>query len=442
MLAWTRFGHRAVAMLAIPLFAAACGTSEGTSSSAGGSGGGGAVSADVSGVAPRGGSTDAGSDTSAPNPDAAVAGKVIPESLGVSCAGTGTCPDGLDCYGNIETPSAICTWVCSGDVDCPAAYQCIGEKAGGDKICLPRKFCSSCDKDEQCGPGGRCVDMGNGSAKFCSRECSKNTGCPRYADCVDNGDGTSVCKHNSGTCEGDGSLCAPCIEGGNGCQEGGVCLTYLHTKESFCSAGCTSSCPSGYSCTDVGSPTGKQCIPADKSAPKCVPKIHATMEVGDIMDDFEMVGYMDTDGDGSVLKLADGSNEQPMRLKLSEYAGLGGFKLILFNVSAGWCGPCQQETLGFKPLMKAYPDVGIFQVIFDGATQGSKPSLTMLKQWITKLNGVGAVGVDQERNVIPINTAGSTPLNIIIDAQSRKILKKFNGAPAGSLGSVLAPYLK
>jgi hypothetical protein len=86
--------------------------------------------------------------------------------------------------------------------------------------------------------------------------------------------------------------------------------------------------------------------------------------------------------------------------------------------------------------------VGIFQVIFDGATQGSKPSLTMLKQWITKLNGVGAVGVDQERNVIPINTAGSTPLNIIIDAQSRKILKKFNGAPAGSLGSVLAPYLK
>ncbi|MBI5610043.1 MAG: redoxin domain-containing protein, partial [Deltaproteobacteria bacterium] len=229
------------------------------------------------------------------------------------------------------------------------------------------------------------------------------------------------------------------------CGEGGFCLTFTYSGEQFCSAPCDSnSCPEGYSCEQLSTSAGvpKQCVPADQKQPKCVPSLHGTMETNDIFTDFAMVGYTDTDGDGSILTTADGAGEPAKRIKFSEYAANNDFKVILFNVAAGWCGPCQQETTGFKQLLKTYPKLGIYQVLFDGATQNTPAKLDLARNWIKKLGGVGATGVDFDKSVSPINTAGSTPLNMIIDAKTFKILKKFNGAPAGGMASTLAPYFK
>lgn len=363
-------------------------------------------------------------------------------NIGLSCAGNIDCPGDVDCYGDRETPSAICTIACSDDSGCPAAFACKGPE-GGDRACVPRTFCATCTEDAQCGDGGRCVTMSEG--KFCSRDCTKKTGCPRFAQCQEVDEGGLACVHTSGTCQGDGSLCTPCAATGK-CAEGGSCLTFSYTGEAFCSAACDgTTCATGYACANVQTgpeTTSSQCVPDSKTAPKCVASLHGTMEVGDILEDFEMVGYLDTDSDGSLLTTSDGPPELARRIKFSEYASIGGYKAVLFNVAAGWCGPCQQETTGFKKLMAAYPNLGIYQVIFDGAKQNTKPTLTLAKSWIKNLNAAGAVGVDAEKRVVPYNTAGSTPLNMIVDAQTRKILKKFNGAPAGSLNSTVAPYLK
>jgi thiol-disulfide isomerase/thioredoxin len=130
-----------------------------------------------------------------------------------------------------------------------------------------------------------------------------------------------------------------------------------------------------------------------------------------------------------------------MVIKLSEFAK-NGYKIILLNAAAGWCGPCQQETAGFKSLAAKYPELGIYQVLFDNVKQGQTPTLSFLNQWVKTLKPAGAVGIDPERNIVPINTGGSTPLNMIIDAKTLKVLKKFNGAPATGLNSVIAPYFK
>lgn len=405
---------------------------------------GGAVGTDIDllgnggnqGFADSGSASDAtgGGQDSASSGDGATT-KVFAQEFGWPCGGTGVCGGGLKCFGNVESPSALCTDNCSGDADCPTAFACskFQLKDGATSVCTPRDFCSTCKSDAECGSGGRCIAMG--SASYCSRSCDPNgTDCPRYATCSEISAGDFACVHAAGDCKGDGTLCAACASEDN-CGTGGACLSYLHTKEQFCSAPCNgTTCPATFKCVDVQTATGpaKQCVPGDTKAPKCVPKLHAYLEEGDIMQDFAITGYM-TGGDGA--------SDAPMVIKLSEFAK-NGYKIILLNAAAGWCGPCQQETATFKSLAIKYPELGIYQVLFDNVKQGQTPTLSFLNQWVKTLKPAGAVGIDPERNIVPINTGGSTPLNMIIDAKTLKVLKKFNGAPATGLNSVIAPYFK
>ena len=362
--------------------------------------------------------------------------------IGLSCAITGACPAGMKCFGvSPDVPTAYCTEGCSSDANCPPTFQCA--KYATDSYCQRRDFCAACKTDDQCGAGGRCVTMG--ASKFCSKSCNAGkTECPRYSACQDVTEGGTACVHSSGSCAGDGSLCATCAATDN-CADGGACLTFNYTKEMFCATPCATGgvCPTGFACADVGTAAGKvkECVPSDKKQPKCVSKLNPQMEEGDILDDFVMTGYLDTDQNGSVLTTTDGPAEEVRVIKFSEYAAMG-FKIVLFNVAAGWCGPCQQETTTFKGLVAKYPDLGIYQVIYDGTTPGSLPTVKLAKSWASSLKGQGAVGVDPERNVAPWNTAGSTPLNLIVDAKTHKILKKMNGVPPAGIGSVIAPFMK
>ena len=389
-------------------------------------------------------------DVQTVNPDGgAVTGPVVNPDIGLSCSITGACPVNMACIGGVtkDSPLVYCTADCESDANCPATFECA--KQGKDpkgverSLCERRVFCSNCTTDNQCGDGARCVSMGG--AKFCSRTCNiGKTECPRWATCEEVSEGGAACVHNSGSCQGDGSLCAACAAADNCTTNNGACLTYNHTKEQFCSAPCNAggSCATGFNCVDINmnGAKSKQCVPADKTAPKCVPKLSKHIEEGDILDDFVMTGYIDTDDNGSLLSTVNG-DEQPRVIKLSEFADLG-YKIVLFNVAAGWCGPCKQETLAFKALIAKYPGLGIYQVIYDGVTPGSLPQLPLAKSWIKDFKGVGAVGVDPDRNVSPINVAGSTPLNLIIDAKTRKVLKKMNGLPQTGIGGVVAPFMK
>jgi thiol-disulfide isomerase/thioredoxin len=346
-----------------------------------------------------------------------------PKQIGASCAITKACPGTAQkCIapgaGGAENAGAYCTGECTNDTDCPPTFYC-REAQDKTKRCVKRGFCDRCLHDGQCEAGGKCVLQGK--EKFCTIPChAGSTECPRFAKCADGGGGSFQCVHKAGTCASEGKLCDPCISSKD-CQSGGLCLTYV-TNETFCGSDCGgASCPSSYQCEEIDS-TSKQCTPTSDEIPSCVP-LSPTMEPGDIMDDFAMVGYTDTNKDNAL------TDETTLKvIRLSDYANEA--KVILLNVSAGWCGPCQDETRTFTSLMSTYGPKGlmIVQALFDTDTQGEPATVAFLKTWIKALKPSGASGVDPAWNSLPMNTDGSTPLNVLLDAKTRKVLSKFNTA--------------
>jgi thiol-disulfide isomerase/thioredoxin len=239
--------------------------------------------------------------------------------------------------------------------------------------------------------------------------------------------------HSSGTCIGDGSQCSGCANDAD-CATGGLCLQYSSTKERFCAESCaTGGCPSGYDCVTLGN-GAKQCVHPQQQAPTCTPKLQEMMAVGATMDDYAMIGVTDDNGNGDML-------DEPLKIvRLSDFAET--HKLILFNVSAVWCGACQQETLEFAAFEQSHPEVAIFQTLFDGQQPGSDITQNLLAAWVSQLNAKGAVGMDPAKMVLQYNAAGSTPLNMVIDAKTRKILHKWNGYAPNSLEGIADYYLE
>ncbi len=97
--------------------------------------------------------------------------------------------------------------------------------------------------------------------------------------------------------------------------------------------------------------------------------------------------------------------------------------------------------------MKSYPKVAIVQVSTDGTARNTRPTPTMMNNWITSWGSATATGLDPSRKTTPIyirNSGGkwgsAVPHNIIIDAKTRKILAK--GISPSSVPAEMAKYGK
>lgn len=364
--------------------------------------------------------------------------------MGDACYLGQKCNKGLKCVGDTGSVRAVCSASCESNLDCPSSMWCFdrgdGTADGHDgKYCMPRRFGASCVTDEHCA-SGVCTDMGVGT-KFCSKTCDVgSTECPRYADCTEQlaQDGIStrdVCTHRKGYTIGDGSLCEPCTDHAcakNDAGDVGQCLTF-GSGENFCTFPCTSAaeCGSGYKCSQT-SANGKSCIPV---ANRCVGKLSKIYQKGDIFEDYAMIGRTDTNGDGKL------SDEEPQVIKLSDFADKD---LIGITISAGWCVPCQQETKTFASTMKTYGDrVMIFQVLIEDDNQGGgNIDVDYSLAWIKQFGVAGTSGIDPDHTPDLWNEAGSIPLNILIDAKTRKVLEKENGAGPDGWVTMFKAHLK
>ncbi len=153
--------------------------------------------------------------------------------LGGTCETDEPCPSGSKCLkmgaDGGESGTGICSRVCSDPTDCGEDATC--QKIGDERICV--RTCSGSESlDAFCGATLTCDALG----KYCRPQCTTDENCA-----------VGVCDNASGLCktgvssEGDpvGSVCAP-----EGTTCGSVC-TELDDGYALCSAHCSvgSSCP-------------------------------------------------------------------------------------------------------------------------------------------------------------------------------------------------------
>ena len=109
-----------------------------------------------------------------------------------------------------------------------------------------------------------------------------------------------------------------------------------------------------------------------------------------------------------------------------------------------WCSACQAEAVDLRNVEQKYEPKGVvfLQTLYDGQKPGQPMTMSLLKAWNQQLKPAGYVGMDPNRNVTQYNIAGSSPLNMIIDAKTHKVLYKGNGYNKYTLMAALDSVLK
>lgn len=131
-------------------------------------------------------------------------------------------------------------------------------------------------------------------------------------------------------------------------------------------------------------------------------------------------------GDKATNFTAKDQNNQDV--SLYDYLG----KVVLFNFSADWCGPCQEEATHLESLYNEYKDRG-FQVIT--ILISGSPSA-----WAQQYNLTFPVLDDNNQSIWNIYGEGYIPLNIIIDREGI-IRYKEAGYNESEIRAIIEQYL-
>lgn len=141
------------------------------------------------------------------------------------------------------------------------------------------------------------------------------------------------------------------------------------------------------------------------------------------------VGQRLANSDGLQLRDCDGETRDFAELFAPREDGTYN-RGVLVNIGAGWCGPCQEETLEFVEIYEEYHERGIelVQVLFqDWASQA--PTTQFCEEWRSGQWGGETVELDLAFPVLidPINDwtsiylqdpASATPINLLVDANA------------------------
>ena len=99
---------------------------------------------------------------------------------------------------------------------------------------------------------------------------------------------------------------------------------------------------------------------------------------------------------------------------------LAGADLVLFNVAAGWCGPCVAETQTLEvDVYRAFCGRGlrVVQVLFEDEN-GAPAAPEFCGRWRDRFGLTFPVLMDKDfvtKALFPGTISGSTPLNLLVD---------------------------
>jgi AhpC/TSA family len=120
-------------------------------------------------------------------------------------------------------------------------------------------------------------------------------------------------------------------------------------------------------------------------------------------------------------------------------AGTKGVSLILVNTAAIWCSACLSEHRTLAAHQRDLGDRGllIFTTLFQDAKR-DPATLEDVEAWIDKFATNFPIVTDPDLALSAYSPPELAPLNLVIDARSMTILRKF----VGDQGSVMWPYIE
>ena len=115
--------------------------------------------------------------------------------------------------------------------------------------------------------------------------------------------------------------------------------------------------------------------------------------------------------------------------------------ITLISIGAGWCEPCEQETVFMEELYQRYRSrgLGVVQLMY-ADREGFVPGVTFCRAWRDTFSLSYPVYVDPQSNTLQFFTIGVTPLNILVDKYGKVLWSGFGVLPEDIEGEIL-PHL-
>ena len=118
--------------------------------------------------------------------------------------------------------------------------------------------------------------------------------------------------------------------------------------------------------------------------------------------------------------------------------------LLWVQVSAGWCGPCQNEV---KEIVAQYssgafdPRVGLLNVVFETSTRGTPVTREFGKVWAQELGITFPVAIDPKFHMGKYFDKAATPFNMLVDTSNMKIFYTQVGSDLKEMGLKVQEFL-
>jgi hypothetical protein len=177
---------------------------------------------------------------------------------------------------------------------------------------------------------------------------------------------------------------------------------------------------------------------AGAPAEKLYPQGPYGTTIGSVIKNYEWQGYLDTvaDADG------DPFNEAPHGVDLADfYTGNDpSSRLLLVILSAGWCGPCQEEASTMPPITSMWWPKGIrFVTLMWQNPDGSNGTTDYSKTWGAQFHLNTPVVADPDSPEANDFGVEGIPYFILVDTKTMKIVD-FPQVSIGDMQDVFGQY--
>lgn len=145
------------------------------------------------------------------------------------------------------------------------------------------------------------------------------------------------------------------------------------------------------------------------------------VDEGQVLQNLSFAGYVvGSPGEGSAV-----SGSYREAVSLQDLRELGSYRFMLLNVAAEWCVPCQEEAQILPSKFTRWAERGgLVAVVLTEDARFRTATKDDLDRWGTRYQSNHPMLHDPERAILGSLAPSTMPLNLMLDIQTMRILRR------------------